>query len=444
MTGAGGPSGPGPSGAVVGAQANSTTSAGSSGTLTSPSVRRCFKRSSRSQRTIGPSRSPNFSRMNRIASGPSPDKSTVASWIAISDVAVAGANRPPRADFECDTRRVDGDRRRLGYGTRPGQPALAVDLDRLELLAAALSGRVPAGLRPDVAGVAAAHPHPARVPGIAALHSAEAEAAGQALQPARARPPAPPGAHRPCSHAAIEPAAVFHAAIVATRRRGRAAGRHDPPRRPPPVRVGGACPNRRMNIRVWAARRDAMLGRAPAQPGPARHRPRPVEDGPCHRGGSGHAQPRRPTGGCVPTRPVGRLSILRLASYTRSSCVVASIAVGAASRPHTVELSLSTPEVGEIAVLALLALAGALGLSLGTQLFPVWVLNPNRAPSVVEKSRRLPAIVRSLITLLPLMVVAYFLASTRRFSDGATNPRACPGRCRRSPGSVGAAERTSS
>jgi hypothetical protein len=107
--------------------------------------------------------------------------------------------------------------------------------------------------------------------------------------------------------------------------------------------------------------------------------------------------------------------------------LVASVAVGAASRPHSVELSLSTPDLGEFAVLALLALAGALGLSLGTQLFPVWLLNPNRPPSVVAKGQRLPAIVRVFLTLIPMMVIAFFLAATRRLSGGSDGPAAHPG-----------------
>ena len=166
----------------------------------------------------------------------------------------------------------------------------------------------------------------------------------------------------------------------------------------------------------------------PLPAGSARRRPRPVE-------GSDLAtaevlrmlsQDGRPEGTSRRGR-VGRLSHPAAGLDRGPRRESASIAVGAASPPHSVELSLSTPEVGEIAVLALLALAGALGLSLGTQLFPVWVLNPNRAPSVVEKSRRLPAIVRSLITLLPLMVIAYFLASTGRFSGGASEPLSLPG-----------------
>ena len=62
----------------------SSSSAGRSGTFTRPSLRRCFKRRSRSSRTIGPSLSPNFSSSQRIASGPSPSTSrTVDCWMAI-------------------------------------------------------------------------------------------------------------------------------------------------------------------------------------------------------------------------------------------------------------------------------------------------------------------------------------------------------------------------
>ena len=122
----------------------------------------------------------------------------------------------------------------------------------------------------------------------------------------------------------------------------------------------------------------------------------------------------------------GRIASSRLVRLASVAILVAvaAVAVGAASRPHSVDLSLSTPDLGDLAVLALLALAGALGLSLGTQLFPVWVLNSNRAPAIVQKGQRLPPIVRAVITLLPIMIIAFFLAATRRFSRGGGGPDA--------------------
>jgi hypothetical protein len=152
------------------------------------------------------------------------------------------------------------------------------------------------------------------------------------------------------------------------------------------------------------------------------------------------SQDGRPEG----TSRRGRIAasrLVRLASVAML-VVVAAVAVGAASRPHSVELSLSTPEVGDLAVLALLALAGALGLSLGTQLFPVWVLNPNRTPTIVRKGQRLPPIVRALITLLPIMVIAFFLAATRRFSGGSGGPNSGSGTVQVVPPDSAAAQGT--
>jgi hypothetical protein len=152
------------------------------------------------------------------------------------------------------------------------------------------------------------------------------------------------------------------------------------------------------------------------------------------------SQDGRPEG----TSRRGRIAASRLVRLASVAIlvVVAAVAVGAASRPHSVELSLSTPDFGEVAVLALLALAGALGLSLGTQLFPVWVLNPNRTPTIVQKGQRLPPIVRALITLLPIMVIAFFLAATRRFSGGSSGPNSGSGTVQVVPPDSAAAQGT--
>jgi hypothetical protein len=70
--------------------------------------------------------------------------------------------------------------------------------------------------------------------------------------------------------------------------------------------------------------------------------------------------------------------------------VVAGIAVGAASRPHSVELSLAAPQLDEVAVLVVLVLAGAAGLVVGSNPSPIWVLDPNRAVSAKDKKWRMP------------------------------------------------------
>jgi hypothetical protein len=101
---------------------------------------------------------------------------------------------------------------------------------------------------------------------------------------------------------------------------------------------------------------------------------------------------------------------------------VAAIAIGAASRPHSVELSLSAPELGEVAVLAVLVLAGALGLLLGANRYPIWVVDPNRAMSIRVKKSRLPWAARTLLFLLPFMVLAFLIAASRRLADGSSRP----------------------
>jgi len=81
--------------------------------------------------------------------------------------------------------------------------------------------------------------------------------------------------------------------------------------------------------------------------------------------------------------------------------VVAGIAVGAASRPHSVEFSLAAPQLGEVATLVVLVLAGATGLVVGSNRSPIWVLDPNRATSAKDKGARMPWGVRAVLTLLP-------------------------------------------
>jgi hypothetical protein len=105
--------------------------------------------------------------------------------------------------------------------------------------------------------------------------------------------------------------------------------------------------------------------------------------------------------------------------------VVAGIAVGAASRPHSVELSLAAPQLGEVAVLVVLVLAGATGLIVGSNLSPIWVLDPTRATSANKKSR-MPWAVRVILTLLPLMVLAFLATSVRNLSDDRNQPLSLP------------------
>lgn len=102
--------------------------------------------------------------------------------------------------------------------------------------------------------------------------------------------------------------------------------------------------------------------------------------------------------------------------------VVAGIAVGAASRPHSVDLSLAAPQFGEVALLILLVLAGATGLILGSNLSALWVVGPNPAASATAKRSRMPWWVRMVLTLLSLMVLVFVVTSARTFSDGSSGP----------------------
>ncbi len=102
--------------------------------------------------------------------------------------------------------------------------------------------------------------------------------------------------------------------------------------------------------------------------------------------------------------------------------VVAGIAVGAASRPHSVDVSLSAAQPGEAAVLILLVLAGAIGLLLGANRYPMWGRNPHGAVGVVTPKSRIPWAVRAVLVLLPIAVVAFALAAAKRFSRGDESP----------------------
>jgi len=117
--------------------------------------------------------------------------------------------------------------------------------------------------------------------------------------------------------------------------------------------------------------------------------------------------------------------LTRLVAVT-ALVVVAGIAVGAASRPHSVELSLATPQLGEVAVLVVLVLAGAIGLLIGSNPSPIWVMDPNRAISVKAKGSRLPWGVRAVMTLLALMVVVFLVTSARTFSGDRSQPLNLP------------------
>ena len=102
--------------------------------------------------------------------------------------------------------------------------------------------------------------------------------------------------------------------------------------------------------------------------------------------------------------------------------VVAAIAIGAASRPHSVELSLSSPQLGEVAVLAVLVLAGAMGLLLGSSLNSIWGLAGAEAPRQGRRSR-LPWGVQVVISLVPFMVIVFLIAAAIHRSTAGLQPQ---------------------
>jgi hypothetical protein len=109
--------------------------------------------------------------------------------------------------------------------------------------------------------------------------------------------------------------------------------------------------------------------------------------------------------------------------------VVAGIAVGAASHPHSVEFSLAAPQFGEVAVLALLVLAGAIGLIVGSNPSALWVQDPSPGASATAKRSRMPWWVRIVLTTLTLMVLVLLVTSARTFSNDPSRPlepRAAP------------------
>lgn len=98
--------------------------------------------------------------------------------------------------------------------------------------------------------------------------------------------------------------------------------------------------------------------------------------------------------------------------------VVAAIAVGAASRPHSVELSLSAPQVGELAVLVALVLAASFGLIMGSNPFRFSVSLPDRELLAKEPKSQLPRGVRAVLILMPLITLAFVLAAAVQLGNG--------------------------
>jgi hypothetical protein len=73
--------------------------------------------------------------------------------------------------------------------------------------------------------------------------------------------------------------------------------------------------------------------------------------------------------------------------------------------------------------MVVLVLAGAMGLLLGANRYPMWVGDPRAAVATSPPKSRLPWAVRIVLVLLPLAVVAFALASMKRFASSEPSPR---------------------
>ncbi len=96
---------------------------------------------------------------------------------------------------------------------------------------------------------------------------------------------------------------------------------------------------------------------------------------------------------------------------------VAGIVIGAASRPHSVELSFSGPLLGGVAILGLLVLGGAAGILLGYSRSPFWAAGPYPQGNGPAKSR-LPWGVRAVLILMPMAFLVFLIASAGALTGG--------------------------
>lgn len=113
--------------------------------------------------------------------------------------------------------------------------------------------------------------------------------------------------------------------------------------------------------------------------------------------------------------------VLRLVAVA-TLVVVAAVVIGAASRPHSVELSLSAPQRGEMAVLALLVFCAVVGLLTGSNLTALWVVPPAQEIAQQGKKSRLPWGVRLVLALLPFLVLAFLIVAARRLAGADRQP----------------------
>jgi hypothetical protein len=114
--------------------------------------------------------------------------------------------------------------------------------------------------------------------------------------------------------------------------------------------------------------------------------------------------PKNPAGETVPGGP--RTSRVPRLIAVGAVVVVGALAVGAASRPHPVDVALSLPDIGDLTVPLLLLLAAAAGLLVGQNFIAAWAHEPDLQDPNRKKSK-VPRVVQVLLPLFLLAVIAF-------------------------------------
>jgi hypothetical protein len=101
--------------------------------------------------------------------------------------------------------------------------------------------------------------------------------------------------------------------------------------------------------------------------------------------------------------------------------VVGGLAVGAASRPHRVDVAPSLPDPGGLTALLLVLLAAVAGLLVGRNFVAAWA----REPDLVDPNRKKSKVPRVLQVLLPILLLAV-VAYVRMLADRQNGDRISP------------------
>lgn len=120
--------------------------------------------------------------------------------------------------------------------------------------------------------------------------------------------------------------------------------------------------------------------------------------------------------------PAGSSRISRLVAVG-VLVVVAAAGIGAASRPHSVDVSLTTPELGGLSVLVLLVAACFVGLLVGRNFIAAWAREPELGDPNKNKTA-IPRVVRMLLPLFLLMVAAFVRMWAVRQDNSIQTPNA--------------------